>query len=84
MHDLEPFYNWRNFYIASEDDRSPFHERVYSETHYTERIYNQVIHPQWDNMGSTTLFVVSSPITRSGTPSSSSSESGTTRCSMTS
>ena len=57
MHDLEPFYNWRNFYIASEDDRSPFHERVYSETHYTERIYNHFIHPQWDNMGSTTLFV---------------------------
>ena len=27
MHDLEPFYNWRNFYIASEDNRSPFHER---------------------------------------------------------
>ena len=51
MHDLEPFYNWRNFYIASEDDRSPFHERVYSETHYTERIYNHFIHPQWDNMG---------------------------------
>jgi len=56
MHDIEPFYNWRNFYVASDDERSPFHERVYSETHFTERIYNHFIHPQWDNIGSTTLF----------------------------
>ena len=44
MHDIEPFYNWRNFYVASDDERSPFHERVYSETHFTERIYNHFIY----------------------------------------
>jgi hypothetical protein len=56
MHDIEPFYNWRNFYVASEDERSPFYDRQYSETHFTERIYNHFIHPQWDNIGSSTLF----------------------------
>ena len=56
MHDIEPFYNWRNFYVASDDERSPFYDRQYSETHYTERIYNHFIHPQWDNIGSSTLF----------------------------
>lgn len=57
MHDLEPFYNWRGFYTAEEDDRSPFHGKEYSEFYFTDRIYDHVIHPQWDNIGSTTLFL---------------------------
>lgn len=24
MHGIEPFYNWRHLYIASEDNQSPF------------------------------------------------------------
>src|SRR5688500_14237729 len=57
MQDIEPYYNWRNFYVASEDERSPFFEREYSEFEYTHAIYNYVIHPQWDDIGSPTLFI---------------------------
>ncbi len=57
MHTIEPYYNWRNLYIASEDELSPFHEREYSEFEYTNHIYNYVIHPQWDDMGSETLYI---------------------------
>jgi len=57
MHFIEPFFNWRGYYIASEDSISPFYEVDYSESHYTNKIYNFYIHPQWDNMGSETLFL---------------------------
>lgn len=57
MHTIEPYYNWRGFYIASEDIQSPFYERVYSEFEFTGTIYNYCIHPQWDNIGSPTLFL---------------------------
>jgi len=43
-------------YIASEDSLSPFYDREYSEFEFTDRIYNFLIHPQWDNIGSRTLF----------------------------
>ena len=57
MHFIEPFYNWRGYYIASEDGDSPFYEREYSEFEFNKRIYNYLIHPQWDHFGSTTLFL---------------------------
>lgn len=44
-------------YIASEDPQSPFFDREYSEFTFSDRIYDHFIHPQWDNMGSSTLFV---------------------------
>ncbi len=56
MHTLEPYYNWRGFYIASEDPNSPFYEREYSEFEFSDKIYNHYIHPQWDQFGSSTLF----------------------------
>lgn len=57
MHTLEPHYLWRNLYIASEDERSPFFEREYSEFEFTHAVYNYLIHPQWDFFGSATLYV---------------------------
>lgn len=57
MQDIEPFYNWRDLYIASEDPASPFYEQEYSEFEYTNRIYNYYIHPQWDDFGSETLYL---------------------------
>lgn len=57
MHSLEPYYNWRGFYTAEEDARSPFYGKEYSEFYFTDRIYDHYIHPQWDNIGSTTLFL---------------------------
>ena len=57
MHGIEPFYNWRHLYIASEDERSPFYDRAYNEFEYDKQIYNYLIHPQWDDIGSETLFI---------------------------
>ncbi|MBU2019285.1 MAG: hypothetical protein KJ941_06545 [Bacteroidetes bacterium] len=57
MHYVEPFYQWRDYYIASEDPLSPFYEREYSEFEFNQQIYNYVIHPQWDSIGSSTLFI---------------------------
>ena len=57
MHSLEPYFNWRGIYVAEEDKRSPFYGREYSEMYFSDAIYDHVIHPQWDNIGSTTLFL---------------------------
>jgi hypothetical protein len=57
VHDIEPYYNWRGYYVASEDPYSPFYEREYSEFEFTSKIYNYYIHPQWDSFGSQTLFM---------------------------
>lgn len=57
MHDIEPYYNWRDDYVASEDELSPFYERQYSEFELSNTIYNFYIHPQWDFFGSPTLYL---------------------------
>jgi hypothetical protein len=57
MHTLEPYYLWREFYRAEDDERSSFFEREYSEFEYTHQIYNHLIHPQWDEFGSPTLYI---------------------------
>lgn len=57
MHDIEPYYNWRHQYTAEEDELSPFFGRVYSEFEFSNTVYNYYIHPQWDDMGSRTLYV---------------------------
>jgi hypothetical protein len=57
MHDIEPFYGWRDRYVASEDKESIFHGRQYNEFSYTQKIYNYFIHPQWDDIGSQSLYL---------------------------
>lgn len=57
MHTIEPYFNWRQHYVASEDPASPFFEQEYSEFEFNNRIYDHYIHPQWDNMGSPTMFI---------------------------
>jgi len=57
MHTIEPYYRWRKYYIASEDIKSPFYGRIYSEFEFTNKIYNYLIHPQWDDFGSETLYL---------------------------
>lgn len=57
MHYVEPHYNWRGYYIASEDPSSPFYGREYSEFEFNNSVYNFYIHPQWDSIGSPTLFI---------------------------
>jgi hypothetical protein len=57
MHAIEPHFRWRDYYIASEDKRSPFYGRIYSEFEFTHAIYDHVIHPQWDEIESPTLYI---------------------------
>lgn len=57
MHDIEPHFQWRDEYIASEDPRSPFYGREYDEFRFTQKVYNYFIHPQWDEFGSNTLYL---------------------------
>lgn len=57
MHHIEPHYLWRHLYVASEDLRSPFYGYQNSEVYFTDKIYDHIIHPQWDNFGAETLFI---------------------------
>jgi hypothetical protein len=57
MHEIEPYYLWRDDYIAAEDERSPFYETQYSEFYFDKQLYNFLIHPQWDDFGSTTMYI---------------------------
>ena len=57
MHSIEPHYNWRHLYSSDEDPKSPFYNREYSEFEYTNQIYDHLIHPQWDDFGSNTLYI---------------------------
>jgi hypothetical protein len=44
-------------YVSEEDPNSPFFGQTYSEFEFSKTIYNYYIHPQWDDMGSRTLFL---------------------------
>lgn len=57
MHEIEPFYGWEKYYVASDDEQSPFHEANYNTQEYTNAIYGYYIHPLWDFIGSETLYV---------------------------
>lgn len=57
MHEIEPYYRWRDDYIAAEDNLSPFFETQYNEFSFDKQIYNFLIHPQWDFFGSHTLYI---------------------------
>lgn len=57
MHHIEPYYRWRTLYTTEEDADSPFFEKEYSEFEFSDAIYDHYIHPQWDEFGSSTLFL---------------------------
>lgn len=57
MHEIEPFYRWRDDYVAEEDEKSPFFEQEYSEFEFDKQVYNFLLHPQWDTFGSNTLYI---------------------------
>ena len=56
MHDIEPWYGWRDEYTAENDSKSPFFGREYDEAFFSNKVYNYYIHPQWDSFGSETLY----------------------------
>lgn len=57
MHEIEPFYKWRDFYVVEDDEHLPFFQKEYSQFYFTNAIYDHCIHPQWDDFGSTTLYL---------------------------
>ena len=57
MHDIEPHFQWRDTYRAEKDSASPFYGRKYSEFSYSNKVYNYLLHPQWDEFGSETLYL---------------------------
>lgn len=57
MHDIEPHFGWREKYCAEEDPHSPFYGRVYDEFSFPNRVYNYLLHPQWDEFGAETLYL---------------------------
>ena len=57
MQDLEPYKSWHYLYNAARDIRSPFFGRSYHKTLCTHTIYNYYIYPQWDEIGSPTLYI---------------------------
>lgn len=57
MQDIEPYYNWEKYYVASRDKRSPFYKRTYNLSYYENDIYGYYIHPLWDHIGTETLYV---------------------------
>jgi hypothetical protein len=57
VHQLEPFYTWVDIYNEEDDELSPFFGKTHSEFEFTNSVYNYLIHPQWDNFGSPTLYI---------------------------
>lgn len=57
MHTIEPYFKWRDLYTSEHDALSPFHGQEYSEFSFTKKVYNYFIHPQWDDIGSSTLYL---------------------------
>ena len=57
MHDIEPHFGWRERYQAERDEYSPFYGRQYTEFGFPNRVYNYLIHPQWDEFGAETLYL---------------------------
>src|SRR5882757_9058248 len=57
MHEIEPYYKWRDDYVAAEDEYSPFYATQYNEFEFDKQIYNYLLHPQWDSFGSNTLYM---------------------------
>jgi len=59
MHDIEPYFKWKAYYDSATDKQSPFYAREYSEFTFSNKVYNYFIHPQWDYIGSPTLYAKS-------------------------
>lgn len=56
MHEIEPFYNWEKYYQSYTDSLSPFYKRK-PLNNYENTIYGYYIHPDWDEIGTETLYV---------------------------
>lgn len=56
MFDIEPFSNWLHIYDPYEDERSVFYQYQRDSEEYILQVYNYIISPFWDEIGSRTLY----------------------------
>ncbi len=54
MHNIEPFYRWREEYAVEDDEKSPFYGCTYTDW---KQVYNYLLHPLWDDFESNTLYL---------------------------
>ncbi|MDX1628779.1 MAG: hypothetical protein R3345_08765 [Fulvivirga sp.] len=57
MHEIEPYYNWLQYYNPAEDELSPYYGKQYNYDLYSDTIYGYYIDPSWDFIGSETLYI---------------------------
>ncbi len=57
MHEIEPYFGWLKYYNSVDDELSPFYGKEHSEFEFTDNIYGYCIHPQWDYIGSESLYL---------------------------
>lgn len=57
MHEIEPFYAWKKYYESERDPASPFYGKKRDPFTCHNCVYNYYIHPEWDELGSPTLYV---------------------------
>ena len=58
MHDLKPHPGWESRYRATNDPRSHFYmDQGAPEREGYHRMYDFVIHQEWDSIGCETLYV---------------------------
>ena len=57
MHEIEPYYNWLQYYNPAEDHLSPYFGKQYNYDLYSDTIYGYYIDPSWDFIGSETLYI---------------------------
>jgi hypothetical protein len=55
MHDIEPYFGWQNYYNAYQDAQSAFFNTITASS-YKHSVYGYFIHPDWDSIGSETLY----------------------------
>lgn len=56
MHEIAPFHRWEHHYQAHLDMRSPFYGHE-PDIFFSNHIYGYYIHPEWEYIGSETLYV---------------------------
>jgi hypothetical protein len=57
MHELVPHHLWTHLYQPEADPHSPFYGQEIQGHTAVDTVYNYYIHPFWDNIGSSTLYV---------------------------
>jgi len=53
---IEPYEGWLHIYNPEEDELSPFYGLEFTDQERMVKVYNYILSPYWDEMGSSTLY----------------------------